>query len=349
MEDLRGAVKLDGTLEACYGPLLARATFALEDFREAAGLFERGLEDRTLFTDPDGPSQDYLWELLFSAAWAYRLAGDHERAIETMRKGVGANASLPGAAWWIARWYSECGRYEDAAQFLKLESENELYPPESWLLSSILALAEVAKTEEDRAQRFVEDLARKNPVLLQVMRGVIQEHWPSFVKLQPDSQRCSLHAVCETHAEPIIPEGVPENYRSAVRDYGYVVEHELKSKIFDRFREHVIKDAELLRKSREEYERARADPFLSFIRWDQRGITLGQMIAAIETSAQPATDTQKALFQWVKRRFVRIYDCIPALKEMNAERVRATHQSPVYERGHVLEIASKCREALDWI
>lgn len=347
VQDLREAAALDDALGALYCPLVARAEFALAHFNEAGSMYERALANRPVFQARNGDTEDYLWEFGFSTAWSYRQGGDYQRAIEMM--GKLAVAKLPGAAWWMAKWYSECGKYDEAAGQLKVELESLLSPPDSWLLSSVLAIAAVAKDEEARAEKFIQRLRRDSPAIVHVLEGLLTEQWHRFERLQASSRDRWLHVVCETHAEPVVPQASSQYYRDAVLGYGSILENELRTRIFDPFRERVINDRDLRAKSAEEHGVSKHDTLLSFLHTKHSGLTLGQMIAALEGSLHPRNETGKALSRWVEKRFSNLQASIPSMNKVNFEWRRAKHESPAYERRDVVELSALSREALDWI
>jgi tetratricopeptide (TPR) repeat protein len=348
VEDLREPAKLNKAFDARYCPIFARAQFALGNFSDAGAMFGRALAAAFAFDDSSGTREDYAWETRFSEAWAYHEAGQYQRAIETVKEGKISNPAWPGASWWIAKWNSECGNYKEAAEYLKSESENEFSPPESWLLSSVLALAGIAE-EEHRAEKFVGLFERTNPEVFRLVRSLISENWAGFEKLQPESQARWLYATCETHRGALSPDFLAHGLRTAVREYGWVLENELMAGIFDPFRRDLIADAKLIAKSGEVHITHKNDPLLCFIHWVPHKITLGGMITALERSAHPSHVIEEALQRWLRDRFARIRHCIPAMKEVNAERTRATHGNPIYGRSNVLEVSSKCKRGLEWL
>lgn len=349
-EDLQQGINLNETLAICYRPLLGRTEFALGNFRQAGAVYQRSLADRYAFEDSEGSGKDYQSETLFSAAWAYRQAGQAERAIETIRQGTGGGVALTGAAWWIAKWYSECDKYEEAAQHLRLESDDILPPPESWLLSSTLALAEVAKEQEGvRAARFVEELERKSPDTLRLLCGFTQEYWPRFSKLERESQQRWVYAGNLIHKKPLTPEFGLDDLRSAVKEFGWVLENELRTKIFRPFREEALHDPQFFEKARQDYKHKISEPFLSFIALGRDEFTCGQMIKALERTKSTSNEIERALASWRDNRFSRIPECVSNMKKLNISRTEATHKHPVYEREDVLSLASMCRQALAWI
>jgi tetratricopeptide (TPR) repeat protein len=347
VQDLCEASTLDERLGALYPPLLARAEFALGRFNEAGSKYEQTLANKLVFEGSDGTKEDYEWELAFSAAWSYRQGGDYARAINTMRKF--AEARHPGSAWWVAKWYSECGKYEEAALELKRECENTFSPPDSWLLSSVLAIAAVAKDEQTRAETFVERLMRGSPEVVGLIRSLLTEQCPQFAKLQRSCQDRWLHAVCETYVKPVVQEAQIQNYRDAVLGYGWIVERELKTEVFDRFRKRVMGDDGLRTQSEKQHKVEKKDILLSFIHAEEYGLTLGQMIGVLERASTARNETEKVFSHRLGKRFPNLHSCIPHMKKLNEEWRRAKHESPVYQRSDVLEVAVLCRQSLRWM
>ena len=124
VDDLKQVVDIGGALAVPYRPLLARALFAMGRFKEAAGVFERMIDDlnaERASREKDfsrkikegiefdelchailGQSPDYDWEIYFSAAWSHRLAGDSETAIATCSDSLPVTPALAERAIGLA-------------------------------------------------------------------------------------------------------------------------------------------------------------------------------------------------------------------------------------------------------
>lgn len=293
-------------------------------------------------------SEDYAWEILFSSAWSYRLADDYERAVAIIRKYSGP-LSQYASRWWVAKWYSECGKYEEAAQELKQELEDPLPLPESWLLSSIVALSALVKDEDERAKSFADRLRRDSPETVQLLESIIAEQWPRFEKLEPECRDAWLYAVSLTHLKPAIQGGELHNFRTAIHEYGRILERELKIRIFQPFRERVAKDGALHAKSLKEEQTRPEDILLSYIHGKQSSLTLGNMVKVIEDALPSRNETEEALLRWLKKRFPNIHASISSMKKLNSEWRRAKHESPLYQRTDVIRIQCLCKEALAWL
>jgi tetratricopeptide (TPR) repeat protein len=289
-------------------------------------------------------SEDYRWEIFFSAARSHRLAGDVERAIDILQRLAADERNAAGTGWWIAKWYSEDGDYEKAAQYLRRELEQRFSPPESWQLSSIIALGAIA-SERDEASSFSKNLAEKAPNLYLVMCGLIQEHWPLFTRLSTESQSHWLYAAAQVHADCPLPEVRPAYLNSAVREYGWVLEHELKTGVFESFRKDVAADPRLREHLREDYNQDSKEPFLRFLQ-KKPEIGLGAMIKALEQCRHSSVKTEKNFCRWLDDRFPRIQTGVTAMGDVNRQRDRATHGNAGFDAASVRQVSSKCREAL---
>jgi tetratricopeptide (TPR) repeat protein len=349
VDDLRLAEKSAGHLGARYRPLVARAEFALGNFIEAGAAFDKAFEGRFAFGKSETTREDYAWEILFSSAWSYRLAGNYEQAVATLRKGLDSKSPHVGLRWWVAKWYSECGKYAEAAEELRRESEDLIRPPDSWLLSSILALAAVAEGEEDRAKSFGDRLRRDSPEIHRLLHSIVAEQWPRFEKLQADCRTAWLYAVWQTYLELPIQGGELHNFRAAIYQYGWILERELRSRIFERFRERVLKDQSLNTKSIQEHHRWPKDDLLCYLQKKQYTLTLGKMIKIIEDASSLRNETEGALVRWLQKRFPNLNASIPSMKKLNSEWRRVKHETPAYQRSDVVNNSSLCKEALAWL
>jgi tetratricopeptide (TPR) repeat protein len=112
--------------------------------------------------------EDYEWEISFMTAFCYKLAGDFDQAGLVLERLRSSESNAEGAAWWAAKWYTERGQYDKAAELLEKELQLRFSPPDSWELSTILALAKVTESQQD-AGEFAKRLARTNPELPSIL------------------------------------------------------------------------------------------------------------------------------------------------------------------------------------
>jgi tetratricopeptide (TPR) repeat protein len=346
-EDLRQAIKLDKTLGQAYRPLLARTLFCLGDFEEAARTLDEMIEGRVVLKEEcTGTSEDYRWEIFFLAAWSRQLAGDTEGAIDTLERMAVDQTGRAGPKWWAAKWCSEKGEYEKAAEYLKMERENRLYsPPESWQLSTILTLGRLA-SEREEAATFSRKLEEKNPTLSRMMTGLIQEHWPAFAVLREDSRSRWLYAAAQAHADCLGPEFQAACFNSAIREYGWVLEHELRDRVFGEFRKAVLSDPHLRKTLERDFLKDTKDPFLRFVQ-QRPEIGLGAMVNEIKHCGESKRETEQSFFRWLRGRFPRINEATTAMEHVSKARNLATHENATFSLECVLEVSNQCRKALE--
>ncbi len=340
---LRDGVDLDE--EACrpYLPLRARALFVLGRFKEAAEAYGE-LEDADRFS-PTVFSElgygDWEWSLRMNRCLCLRKTGEHDTAIKLLEEFRGRRPIADGVAWWIAQWYSEQGRYHDAAKWLREELESDFAPRESWQLSTILALETVAQDQKDWGSRAREFLAA-TPMLDRALRSVISELWPTFSALSKESAERWLGA--EWMRSMQTKEFERSLEASVVREYAWVVEYELKSRVFCRFREE-------LKKSRELFEQATKDWYknIKFLTQKDEVFTLGDMLAAFKDTQVSNEKTDLEFARYLERsapRFKEAYaDVLKTLKTVSQLRNMESHPNP--NQADVREMARACRKVLD--
>jgi len=368
VDDLKQVVDIGGALAVPYCPLLARALFAMGRFKEAAGVFEpmiddlnaerasrekdlsrkikEGIEFDELFDAIMEPSLDYDWEIYFSAAWSHRLAGDSESAIATVQRLAASDPHARGTGYWIGRWYAEDGNYEKAAPYIRKELDDRFSRREFWQLRAILELSARAG-EREEAATFLEDLEKKNPALLHALTGLIAEHWSGFKSLDRESQSRWLFAELQVHWDPPVRELYPAHLNSAVREFGWVLEQELKVRVFEVFRKRVAADPVLRSALNEDYGEDMQDPFFRFLR-KKPEITLGQMRVALEHCGQSELKTHQSFSRWVHEQFSSLQEVstIEMLKSVEEQRDRATHENVTFKVPEVLSVAHATRKVL---
>jgi len=365
VDDLKQVVDIGGALAVPYCPLLARALFAMGRFKEAAGVFERMIDDLgperesrnkdllqkikegvELWDALRGESPDYGWEMYFSAAWSHRLAGDPESAIAIMQRLATDDPSAHGTDYWIGRWYAEDGNYEKAAPYIRKELDDRFSPREFWQLRAILELSARAG-EREEAANFLEDLEKKNPALRHALTRLIVEHWPGFKALDRESQSRWLYAELQVHWDPPVLELYPAHLNTAVREFGWVLEHELKVRVFEAFKRQVVTDPALRGHLKEDYFEYMQDLFFRFL-YKKPEITLGQMRVALEACGQSELKTHQNFFRWLRQRFSSLHEpgTIEILKNVEEQRNRATHENVTFQVPEVLKVADGTRKVL---
>ena len=91
-------------------------------------------------------------------------------------------------------------------------------PPESWQLSTILALGELEQERERTAEAIRKHLAA-NPDLRRLLEGTVAELWPTFSVLKNDARLAWLVAVNLANLKCPVEGGEREYLRSAIQKY----------------------------------------------------------------------------------------------------------------------------------
>jgi tetratricopeptide (TPR) repeat protein len=254
--------------------------------------------------------------------------------------------SAHGTDYWIGRWYAEDGNYEKAAPYIRKELDDRFSPREFWQLRAILELSARAGEREEAAS-FLEDLEKKNPALLHALTGLIAEHWSGFKSLDRESQSRWLYAELQVHWDPPVPELYPAHLNSAVREFGWVLEHELKVRVFEDFQRQVAADPTLRGQLKEDYFDDTKDPFFRFL-YKKPEITLGQMRVVLEDCGQSELKTHQNFSLWLRKRFSSLQEAgtIKTLKSVEEQRDRATHENVTFKVPEVLSVADATRKLL---
>lgn len=251
LADLREGFSIDQEINRSYLPLIARTLFCLGRFEEAAEAYDALAKAGPSLQNPINGEPDHEWEwlLCFHRCVCLRRAGQPDAAIDALAQfgerqairlpdPINKNFRTWGTGWWIAKWHSEQGRYLEAAQYLKAELDSYFSPPESWQLSTILVLESVARDEAALAATTRQYIADR-PDIQQIMTGIISDMWPTYGSLSPDSALHWLSAVHLSFGECPLKDLKNIWLSNAVREYGWVLEQELKARIFSVFFEEV--------------------------------------------------------------------------------------------------------------
>jgi hypothetical protein len=340
---LRDAVTVSAEIGRPYRTVFARILYGLGEFHEAGEEYARAFSERFLFRPDVGKGEDYSWELSFMTALCFRYAGELERAISALQPDPGR--FLMGSNWWIARWYSEEGYYDLAADQLVEQSETPLSIPESWQLSTVLALAKLSHSD-DTAERFAERLAKTNPEMEGVIVGLTEQLWPSFGMLSKESKAHWLHGIAELHRAPLFPGAQGISANTAIKDFEWIVEHELRTKLFGSFRS-AASSGETREMVNEDYRKNSNDLFLRFLVASQPRITLGAMLFALEDCQNPRLPTYHHFRGHVASRSRQVFSKLIELKEIKQYRDPAVHTDRVFQKSDALRMERKCRGFLD--
>ena len=365
INDLEQGCAASEALAAPYRPVLARSLFYLRNFGRAAAAYLRTRTDKVEFATSEGSSkEDFEWELWFQVALCRRLDGDRQGAIDTLAEFIESKKQTvaqslsdlepilhllrpSGMSWWIAKWYSEQGNYHRAAEALRDELDSKTSPPETWQLSTILVLDEVVRRQESDAEA-VRAYISSNSEMQLVLGSVVSQFWPTFMNLLQDSRVHWLSALWHSFADCPLPAVRPVWFRDAVKEYGWVVEHEMKARIFDPFRSTVQTDASLSKSAAADL-RTYEQKFYRFLVMKSPEIEFGAMVAAVERCTASVVATDVTFRRFLELKFPSVAANLKALKAAAELRNRATHTDSGFSPETLNEMSRTCRIALDAI
>jgi hypothetical protein len=324
--------------------LLARAMLFNKRFLDAAVHFQRAHKEAVIFnsgTRDDGTERlvNHQWDLLFSAAMAYHYGGGVQDAINTLKS---SEPTLFGYHWWIGKWYSEVGDYTQAAHYLRMEAD-VLSPPQSWHLSTVIALGEIA-SESTNSAKFVGLLRDRSPKEYLVVTGLIKEHLPFFSSLSEDSQDRLIHAEYLIHGE-CPPELKDANRRSAVAEFGSILETELTSSIFKPFKQLVTSDPKLLAQARKDMNAFDFEYFRFVAR--NYSLGLGAMVTVLDNSRHSVVPTDCTFLNFWSARFPQIVNSFKDINLVRNNRNLAAHGvTKTFDHATVTAVSVACKNAL---
>jgi tetratricopeptide (TPR) repeat protein len=359
LRNLREGFAIDREGSRPYLPIIARTLFCLEQFEEAAETYDALAKMNLVLEDPllgeaDG---DWEWLLCFHRCLCLKGAGKHDAAISALAEfAERRTVRLPdpinkifstwGTGWWIAKWYSEQGRYHQAAQFLKTELESLLSPPESWQLSTILVLESVVQDQERPAETARQHLA-SHPDIQQIMRSMISDLWPVFGFLSQESVLHWLAAVHLSFADCPLRDARGIWLNNAIREYGWVFENELRTRVFDTFRAEVQQDRARIKQAQADFDTFSQKFYRFLAKTKEPQIELGGMVFAVEQSQASLVATDIDFAKFLQNVAPQLHDALPEMKKALSLRNDATHKNLVFGPQEVREMAGACRTILE--
>ena len=350
-QHLRDASLVSSSTSLVYSPVLARILFSLGEYGESAELYQRVRTNRTSFSvHSDGATnsggESYDWELSFMTAVTLRHAGDFDGAFSVLR--LGSDYPEIGARWLAARWLSEEGRHDKAAELLVEESESPLALPESWQFSTTLALAKLTAGDDssESAERFAERLAAKTPEVQRVILGLSAQLWPTFSELTDLSQQHWLYSVAQLHRGSLFPLAEGIEAKTAITEFAWIVEHELKDRVFETFRTAAQAGA-LRQKALNDQREWRDDKFFKYIGSPMGEITLGVMAIAIDDCQESPIPTYVAFREHIGTVAPRLADKVGILREITAYRNAAVHGGKAHSKAQAISVGKTCRTLLE--
>lgn len=354
--NLSAAVTMSSGLGSVYRPVLARALFSLGRFELACTEYEQLRELNPTFIHRQEllkggyreEEENYQWEISFMAALCHKLAGDFEHAVQILEELRCSEIHNFGAAWWAAKWYTERGQYDKASELLEKELAVRFSPPDSWELSTILALGRISDSQQ-HAHEFAKRLARTNPDLQPMILGVAAQLWPNVARLSHEARDHWLYAAVQLHCPTPIPAAALIAANSAIREFGWILEFELKARVFDQFKNELARNSELRGQALGDSYNDWGDKFLKYIAGKSKdgSLSLGSMLGALEGHTASRTATHIEFGRFLETRFPRLLLTLPRIKTVNDYRDRTSHPDRVFDKATALVVADACRQSID--
>jgi hypothetical protein len=216
---------------------------------------------------------------------AYDSAGELDKAITANTAWVEAFPGEPGTYERMARLFQSKGDYLTAYNWLRQEAERSPLLGEDPNVSIALALGSVAAGANIDAT--LGNFATAHPDQHSLIDALLIEYWPAYQRLAPESrERWATGALLRSTT-------IPHSPGLAAHSFAWVVERELRTTIFDKFRTAVM--------SRPFKNAEEDDKLLQGYVQGYGRISLGQMINLIERGTQARTPLVRELGDWLKR------------------------------------------------
>ena len=139
-------------------------------------------------------------------------------------------------------------------------------------------------------------------------------------------------------------EGVSANH--AIKDFAWIVEYELRSRLFDTFRT-VAQAGDISQRAQKDPETWRRNAFFKFLVSPDPEITLGAMTAALDKCLYPASQTHRDFKKHVEGIAKSILNHLSQLKQVKEFRDTASHPDKVFRKTDALKVARTCQSILD--
>ena len=261
-------------LSPAYRSMLAGCYFAKGDFGNAAKNYERVLEDRNSKIFDAEFSKIEIFKCI---ANSYQLAGETEKAKDTLKRCADEYPTAKGIYKELAKFQAQATHFREACESLTKECERDPTFGEDWLVSTLLVLGSVGRDSEQIATR-VERYLSSNPHLSEGLGSLLKAHWPSMDDLTPEAQGkwiCGSCMILTSRVDELLR---PQMAQAAATQFGTAVELELKSKVFGKFRDYVSRSSDLHSLVGKKNSWGKDEPFCQFLVSEKRmRLTLGQM------------------------------------------------------------------------
>ena len=134
---------------------------------------------------------------------------------------------------------------------------------------------------------------------------------------------------------------------SAIRKFGWILEHELKARVIDQFRNVISGDAQLKEQADTDSDPKLRDKFSRYVARKHGELSLGSMLGALKHCRDSSIQTHVEFGRFVEARFPRLLSALADIKTVNDYRDAASHPTRVFDRATALMVANACRTSLD--
>jgi hypothetical protein len=345
------ASKTASVLAQPYEVVLGNVFFHLGDFDRAFLFFgksnARDFQFENVWSESYGRTDEsrvfsnYAWELSYFCALCRRLQGNYADSVEILKGLYHSTRHNVGAAWWIARFLLEQGKFSDAASWLRAEMKSEYLPTEDWQLSAAIALAEFVDIDL-QVDAFDRQLRHGNPGLHQVVLGLSHQFCPELNVLSEESAKHWLVAVTLLHAKPLFEVSEEAIYAKAATSFAVIAEHEIKRCVFLTFKNRINdpKFAEVVRGERKEYF---DDKLLAFlVKTKDDFISLNGMGDVIRECQNPGLKIHTEFREHLKNVAPQLALKSDDIRELADMRDPPSHEPSLYSRRNALRAAEIC-------
>jgi tetratricopeptide (TPR) repeat protein len=342
--DLDKAVGKRPDLPPVYTAMLATCNFLTGRFQEAAGGYERLLNEG----DADFPCPELMKQLTYhSIVASYRNAEQTERAIHTCERWVSEFPNTTLAYKQLAELHELRSEYQTANDCLRKVVELNPSEEKDFRTRIALAFGGILKGFRD-ISTCVKDHLASNRETSGMLDSILGAYWPSFQNLgeQPRSEwRTGTYLLYYVSSlEPAQRERLNE---AAVKSFAKVVELELEARVFEPFREEVAKSAPGKRCF---VLNGEAPAWLRCLgRYLDRNaeLNLEKMTQILKKSQNTKEEIGTRFASWIRQNRPAILQQVKCLGDILKPRGDATHERMLPELAE--KVAVWCRAVLDML
>ncbi len=276
--------------------MLARSHFAVGNFHGAASHYSWIVTNEAVFSRacaedlPPVPTEHY--EPMRSGirsclVKSYESSGDLDRALAAATEWLVAFPNRLGIRRRIAELHRKKGDFASAYEWLRKEADLDPILDEDPNISIALALGELGSAASYDKQ--LRGLAAEKSDGQRLSSSLLQDYWPTYGKLGPESQEdwsfgARLHS-SESNGPP--------GFRAAVQCFTGVTERELRDRVFVPFRDGAVA------RNCDDGE----DPVFRAFLARRDHLTLGQMFNVLKRAHKPRSPIDREFASWLNRQF----------------------------------------------